>query len=287
MIYSHKEPPCSLWAAPAMTSYWRQHQTGQTWAAVIRPDGGLLWGGLALFAVGWFSFAVCPSIVSKKSESFSPSSCWGCLVKTVAGSLLLLKKVNMSLIISPDLLEKKKVLWTLAKRKEKKLAPFLVCRFLLTHGCRCRATAASGSFIECVWLVQVSAEPSTGSWRLWAQGPKTELHTNTKKVFRETQKVVFKKMFFIHLETRQFLFFSADMSLFFAQETGNGLLLSSHSGPIWLIPEFPAKRLKGRASCPSEWLSVWLLPSFTSTAASTGGGHWKLPPRLIFREKVF
>lgn len=90
--------------APTTSSQWRQQQAALTWPAVIRPDGGLLWGGLALFAVGWLSFAVWPSMVSRKFESFSSSSCWGCLVKTAAASWLFLKKLRRKIfhdVISP------------------------------------------------------------------------------------------------------------------------------------------------------------------------------------------
>lgn len=42
-----------------------------TWMAVIKPDGGLLWGGLARFAVGWVSFSVSNTTPSNLSVSFT------------------------------------------------------------------------------------------------------------------------------------------------------------------------------------------------------------------------
>lgn len=152
--------------APATLSCWSRHLTGLTWAAVIRPDGGLLCGGLALFAVGWLSFSICPSMVSKKSESFSSSSsCWCCLVETAAASSLFLEKFGKKNVSFYNLTSwKGRRRYERFQKKRKKGGVnsifFLVCSFLLTNGCRCRATAASGSFTECVWLVQVSAEPS-------------------------------------------------------------------------------------------------------------------------------
>lgn len=67
-------------------------EVDRTCAAAVRPDGGLLCGGLALFAVGWLSFSVVTFIPSNWSGSFSS----GCLGKTGGASPLVLLKTSTS-----------------------------------------------------------------------------------------------------------------------------------------------------------------------------------------------
>lgn len=117
------------------------------------------------------------------------------------------------------------------------------------------------------------------------------MQTLRRLFWGKPKKTCSKKMFSTHLQRQGRFCFSQPtrVSLFSVQETGNGPL-SSCSGPIWLIPEFPAERLKGRASwlagCFAVCLFVWLLLSFIRAAASTGAGCWKLPTLLIFTVKV-
>lgn len=91
---------------------------GHTCAAMGSPDGGLLCGGLALFAVGWLSFSVGSSNPSNSSVSFSS----GCFGGTVAASPLVLQKTTIYLRMNT-------FFFKLQTNKKRNLLMFLVKKY--------------------------------------------------------------------------------------------------------------------------------------------------------------
>lgn len=272
-----------MWFVSATSAYCSQQRTGLTWAAVIWPDGGLLCGGLALFAVGWLSFSVCPSMVSKKLESFSSSSsCWCCLVETVAESSFLAKfgKKMSHYIISP--LGKYGGVMNTLERKE--FGGVWFCSFLLQTAAGAEQLQLQEVSVNVFDLCRFLQNLGAGGWKLRVQREKTELHANTLQGFwGKPKKTCLKKGFpSIRRDKAVSVFLSPHESLLHLlrkQEMGCSPLAQAQSDSFQSF-----QRSVWKVGHPG-WLSSWLLLSFISAAASTGS-RWKLPTLLIFTEKA-